>query len=245
MNLIKIFTYSVIILTTFPLISLAETSYLDSAMKANESIVTIRTYRQEIYKSPKASAAFDPRTGRMIIVQKGVKAELKKYGAGVIIHESGLIVTNLHTIRNARRAAIILYDGTTVGAKILSFMGEHDLALLKIEPPYPLKPIVIANSDQAQLGQHITNIGNSELLKQRISGGRISRIGTVSDEEGRTTVELIEVNIDLYKGDSGGPILNQEGELIGMVVAKYHKRHKSTLVIPSNKIKKLLLEFSN
>ncbi len=214
-----------------------EESLIQTVLDAKESFVTIKSVNTEIGPS-KASAAIDPRTRHLYVAQRAPAANFEKTGAGVIIDANGIIATNLHVIAFAKKTAVVLHDNTVVGAKIIRYVPEDDLALLKIDPPYPLKAIAIADSDQIQLGEEVINVGNSKLLTHTISGGRITRIGTTGDENNKH-VELIQVNMNLYKGDSGGPLLDKQGRLLGMIVAKYKSQDKATLAIPSNKIKKL------
>ena len=206
---------------------------------ANESIVTIRAMRKDI-GPVKKSSAFDPRTGRILIAKRAPTAQLEKTGAGVIIDSNGLIVTNLHIVTFADKVAVILHDNTVVGAKILRYLSEDDLALLKIDPPYPLKSILLADSDKVQLGDPVMNIGHSDILNKTISGGIVNRLGTIDDNDNKK-VEYIQVNMNLYKGDSGGPLLTPDGHLIGMIAAKYRSKNRATIAIPSNKIRELFL----
>ena len=224
---------------------LAQDSVIDTAIKARESIVTVKALKTDFYQSPKASAALDPATGRVILAHKLLSSHALRTGTGVIVSSSGLIVTNLHTIINANKLSVILHDQTSAGAQILHLLPQHDLALLKINPPFGLQPVAFADSDTVKLGDAVTNIGNSELLKETISGGIVTGLGTGYHkvEESRQTVELIEVNINLYSGDSGGPLLDKQGRLIGMIVAKLRNKDKASFAIPSNKIKILYSDF--
>ena len=224
---------------------LADNSLIDTVLQAEDSIVTVKSLRTEIMPSAHASAAVDPSLSRIVVARTMKTGQLEKTGAGVIISSDGLIVTNLHTILGAQKIAVILHDQTILRAKILHTMPEHDLALLKITTPSPLKPIEFVDSNTVQLGDEVINIGHSVLLRDTISGGVITGLGTSSpdDHPELKTVELIRVNINLYKGDSGGPLLDKQGRLIGMIEAKQISKDKTTFAIPSNKIKKLYLDF--
>ena len=223
----------------------AQDSVINTAIKARASIVTVKALKTNFYQSPKTSAALDPATGRMIVARNLLSSNVLRTGAGVIVSSSGLIVTNLHTVLNANKLSVILHDQTSVGAQILHLLPQHDLALLKIDPPFGLQPVTFADSDTVKLGDAVTNIGNSELLKETISGGVITGLGTGYNkiDGNQPTVELIEVNINLYKGDSGGPLLDKQGRLIGMIVAKLKNKDKAGFAIPSNKIKILYSDF--
>lgn len=225
--------------------SCAQGSLIETALEFRESIVTVNALlAPQGIASPKAQAAIDAKTGRIVVASKVKAAQVGKQGAGVIIHPSGLIVTNIHTLYNTQKIAVTLFNGRTFGASIVHMLPKHDLALIKINAPLPLKAIEFADSNQIHLGDEIINIGHSELLKETISGGRIIGIGTSHlTENGPETIEMIKINMNLYKGDSGGPVLDKQGRLVGMIVAKQLHADKVTYAIPSNKIKKLYLDF--
>lgn len=218
----------------------AQESIIDSLKGANISVVTVVARQTQVFKSPKAEAAIDARTGRILIARRGLAANMEQNGAGVIISRDGLIVTNYHVVHQAQQLGVILSDDNSYPVKILHLMPQHDLALLKVDAPHPLTPILLADSDKIALGEEVVNIGHSELLNRTISGGRINRLATNTLTH---EVEFIQVNMNMYKGDSGGPILDREGRLLGMVMGKFRNKDKATLAIPSNKIKKLYLDF--
>ncbi len=217
-------------------------SIINNVLQSRKAIVHIRSIKSSIHKSPSASAAINPKTGRLLIARNIKSANFIKVGAGVIIDPTGLIVTNLHTVKFANKVFVKLYNEVVMNAKVVHLMPQHDLALIKIIPPFSLTKVKFANSNWVKLGDEVIHIGTSELLKETISGGKVTHLGVSYTP--RKIVELIQVNINIYKGDSGGPLLNNRGQLIGMMVAKLRSRDKSSLAIPSNKIKKLYLDFT-
>ena len=221
-----------------------QTSLIASALESKKSLVHITALQFAIKKSPHTSAALDPRTGRIIIAQKVIAAQASKTGAGVIISCDGLIVTNLHTVKGAEKIAVHLFNSRLTSAKVLHILPKHDLALLKIDAGFPLTPIEFADSNHVKLRDEVIVIGNSKFLKETLSGGRVIGIGTshLIKNKNLKSIELIEINIDLHKGDSGGPLLDRQGRLIGMIAAELRAK-QSSFAIPSNKIKKLYLDF--
>ena len=217
-------------------------SMIEKIQEAEKSVVHIQAAGGSILKSPQARAAINPHTGQ-IIVARGIKtAEIKRSGTGVIINAEGMIVTNFHTIQYAQTILVTFFSGESIPAKIVHMIPQSDLALLKVDPPFPLRPIILADSNKVELGDDVVDIGGSRVLYHVLSGGRI--IGLAKNNLTQA-VEFIKVNIDLYKGDSGGPLLNRQGELVGMIMAEIKNKDKSTLAIPSNKIKILYLDFIN
>lgn len=225
--------------------TIAQTSIIDTAQKSIPSIVTVEAENVKLIKSPGTSAALDKKTGRLILLQN-IKTNIqKRAGAGVIIDPSGIIVTNLHTIINTDQIKVTLHDGAEKYAKVLKIIPQHDFALIKIIPPYPLQAIRFADSNQVKLKDNVINIGHSSLLNQTLSGGKVTGIGTSATEklQGNEDTDIIRVDIALYKGDSGGPLIDSEGQLIGLMAAKEIKGKYSSFAIPSNKIRKYYLEY--
>lgn len=210
----------------------AQNSIIIAAQEAMQSMVGLRAIRT-------SNDPAHPLTA--LNIKKEKIPTLEQYGAGVIISADGYIITNFHIVYLADTIKIKLPNGSVVSGTIKHLLPNEDLALIKIKPTKPLKPISFANSDTIQLGEDIINIGHSDYLKRTISGGKIISLGKSAIDA--SAIELIRVNIDLHKGDSGGPLLNNEGKLIGMVAAEFTDSPQSTLAIPSNKIKKLYQDF--
>lgn len=239
-NLIKIASFFSFILINQSLCLSQPSSLIDKAVQAARSIVHIEAVNIERAPFGKQSAVVNPSTGQILIARTVPIVKEVKKGAGVIISSSGLIVTNLHTIFGADKIAVHLPDGSTLSAKILHLAEDSDLALLKIDPVSALIPVEFADSNLIHLRDPVINIGSSNLLKETISGGIINSLGINSLTK---EVELIKVNINIYKGDSGGPLLNNQGQLIGMMMGKFRNKDRASVAIPSNKIKKLYLDY--
>ncbi len=231
------------IIFTFQYSYCYDNSAIDTILKSNKSIVGITALRTEVRKSPKASAAIIPAAGRILIGRKIRTAYAAKQGAGVIVSNDGLIVTNFHTIRMTSIIKVKLPDHRVVNARIIHIMPKNDLALIKVSSSLQLTPIKFANSDTVHIGERVFNIGHSALLNHTISEGRVTGIAIAPSTGIKKSVELIKVNINIYKGDSGGPLLNEQGLLIGMMAAKIKNHYHASLAIPSNKIKKLFMDF--
>lgn len=165
-------------------------------------------------------------------------ASFERNGAGVIIDPAGLVVTNTHTILNAPHIFVILNDGTKAKADVAFISSTGDFSFLKISPVRPLKAIEWAESSQAQLGQEIVAIGNSDYVRKSILGGKIMHL-IQSQSTGR--VELLGVDLNLYKGDSGGPILDVQGRLLGLVMGEEKSQEHSSVAIASDTIREQYL----
>lgn len=223
----------------------AQPSLLNQIIQSQTAIVSIKAENRQSFRTDKKSIALDAKTGRLVALQNIATNAYQRYGAGVIVHPSGVIVTNAHTINKADFITVVLHDNTQVPAKVVSFVNNLDFGLLKITPPYPLAAIAIADSDQIKLGEEVITVGNSEFLKQTVSGGKITGIGTnhAARQRGQTRTDLIQTTINLYHGDSGGPLFDRQGRLLGLMTAKETSADHSSFAIPSNKIGKYLIEY--
>ncbi len=155
-------------------------------------------------------------------------------GSGVVIDSSGIIVTNTHTIINAPYIWVILADGTKYQADVIGVNMDYDFSLLKINPPSPLIAIQLADSNSAHIDDEIIAIGSSELNQSSMLSGKITSI-----VQNKTTgnTEFVEVRLNLYKGDSGGPVFDRNGRLLGIVMAKHKMAEDKGVIIASNKIR--------
>ena len=120
------------------------------------------------------------------------------------------------------------------------YVDESDFSLLKINSPQRLKAIAWADSSQAQLGQRVIAIGSSDYNYQSILNGEIT---SLIESRSTGSIELLELNLELYKGDSGGPILDQDGCLLGLVMANRKTEDRKSYAIASNKIRQEYLKY--
>ena len=228
----------------FPLSLSGQPSIIETIQGVLPSLVEVTAENFGAVSSPQTTAAIDKNTGRLFVLRPVKTAYWKKSGAGVIIDASGLIVTNFHTIAKANRISVTLHNNTNLSAKIVRMFPQEDFVLLKIESPIPFIPIPFADSNTIRLGEKIFTIGHSHLLDQTISEGKIIGIGTSqSKNPNNTDADIIQVNLNIYRGDSGGPLLDHRGALIGLMVAAQIQKDRSSFAIASNKIKKRYLEY--
>jgi len=153
-------------------------------------------------------------------------------GSGVIIDSDGLIVTNTHIIANAPHIFVGLSDGTILEAKAVH-SSDADFSFIKIDPPYPLQAIRWADSSLVGVRTPIIALNNADDGQQHILGGEIiNLINGISSNN----VEVFELNLDLIHGDSGGPLLDSQGDLLGLIMGKRMNEDNKSYAIASNKI---------
>ncbi|MGN6135871.1 MAG: S1C family serine protease [Aureliella sp.] len=142
-------------------------------------------------------------------------------GSGSVIDDQGHILTNHHVIEGAREVTVSLHNGTSYPAVLIGQDAETDIAVLKIDAPAKdLQPLAWGDSSNLRVGQRIYAIGNPFGLERTMSTGIISSLNRQIPAGGhRTMRSLIQLDISLNQGNSGGPLLNTRGELIGMNTA--------------------------
>jgi serine protease Do len=138
-------------------------------------------------------------------------------GSGFIIDPSGLIVTNNHVIADADEVNVILNDGTTMKATIVGRDTKTDLALLKVNSDKPLKAVKFGDSDKLRLGEWVIAIGNPFSLGGTVTAGIVSARNR--DINSGPYDNYIQTDAAINRGNSGGPLFNLNGEVIGVNTA--------------------------
>jgi serine protease Do len=140
-------------------------------------------------------------------------------GSGFIIDAAGLIVTNNHVIAEADEVDVILNDGSTLKAQIVGRDTKTDLALLKVSTDKPLKAVKFGDSDKLRLGEWVVAIGNPFSLGGTVTAGIVSARNR--DIESGPYDNYIQTDAAINRGNSGGPLFNLNGEVIGVNTAIY------------------------
>jgi S1-C subfamily serine protease len=136
-------------------------------------------------------------------------------GSGFVLTKDGLILTNNHVIGNAQRLEVMLSDKHKYKAKVLARDPNHDLALIKIDAP-SLTPVTLSDSRGLVVGQRVYAIGNPFGLNGTMTRGIISAIRSVRSPNGAPIEDAIQTDAAVNPGNSGGPLLNSRGEVIGI-----------------------------
>jgi S1-C subfamily serine protease len=142
-------------------------------------------------------------------------------GSGAIIDTQGHIVTNYHVIRDAELLEVTLPNKTKHKAKVVGTDPNNDLAVIQIDVPRGgLTPIPMGTSKGLQVGQKVLAIGNPFGLDRTMTTGIISALGrSIQSENGRIIDDIIQTDASINHGNSGGPLLNNQGQIIGINAA--------------------------
>lgn len=166
-------------------------------------------------------------------------------GSGSIISADGYVLTNHHVINGASVVRITLYDGTPFLAKIIGVDPDKDLAVLKIDPgTRKLATIKLGDSSNIEVGRRVFAIGNPFGLDLTMTSGIISSVGrTMKSQSGRMIKGVLQTDASINPGNSGGPLLDTQGNMIGVTTAIFSKVGQSSgiaFAIPINVVKKVV-----
>jgi S1-C subfamily serine protease len=168
-------------------------------------------------------------------------------GSGFILNKDGLILTNNHVIDNAQRVEVMLSDKHKYKATVMGVDKNHDLALLKIDAPN-LVPAVLSESEGLVVGQRVYAIGNPFGLQGTMTRGIISSIRSIRGPNNNPIEDAIQTDAAVNPGNSGGPLLNSRGEVIGIttLIANNGADQSSGIgfAIPVNTAKAVIADFA-
>ena len=201
------------------------TDFRVAAKKVTQSVVSVDRY-QAVQRN-----FFDDST---VVRETGT-------GSGVIISDTGLIVTNNHVVEQAERVKIRLSDKRTFDAKVLGTDPRSDLAVLKIEAPN-LKPVELGQSGDLEVGQWVMAVGNPLGFDNTVSVGVVSSLKRNLPVGEQGMVDAIQTDAAINPGNSGGALCDQQGRLVGINSAIASSTGQSVgigFAIPIDRVKKI------
>jgi S1-C subfamily serine protease len=160
-------------------------------------------------------------------------------GTGFIVHDEGYLVTNAHVLAGSRFAKVITSEGDTKNAALIGFHNDLDIALLKIPGSY--EEVNFANSNTVQVGEKVIAIGNPLGLQFSVSEGIVSGVHRIGSNG---IAAYIQTDAALNPGNSGGPLINTKGEVIGVNNFKIGDSENLGFALESNYIVDTVNEIS-
>lgn len=166
-------------------------------------------------------------------------------GSGFIVDAKGYIVTNAHVVANRSKETVttLFNDGSQKQGKVLWEDANLDLAVIKVDTDKALTPVDLGNSDKIQIGEPAVAIGNplGLDLQRSVTMGIISGLNrTVGSDQGSYIDGLIQTDASINAGNSGGPLFNSKGEVIGINTAKISSAEGLGFSIPINTLKPIV-----
>ena len=214
------------------------TPVVDVFEKCRDAVVNINTRKTVRVRSLRRPSIFDeifetrPRTRTRRITS---------IGSGIVVHESGYIVTNAHVVSQAIDVRVTFADDRTLSAEIVAVDSEHDLAVLKVSSRRDLAYLKLGRSDDIMIGETVIAIGNPLGLQHSVTAGIISALDReLSFSQNVSYRGLIQTDASINPGNSGGPLLNVNAELIGINTAIRGDAQNIGFAIPVDRLWSLL-----
>ncbi len=155
----------------------------------------------------------------------GMESTMAVSGTGFVISEDGYILTNYHVIElaveNGYEVNVMFKDGTEYTAEIIGYYEANDIAVIKIDAT-GLTPVTLGDSDTMEVGERVYCVGNPlGELDFSFTSGYLSALDRLIATDNYTTINMFQMDAAVNSGNSGGPVYNSRGEVIGVVTAKY------------------------
>ena len=179
----------------------------------------------------------------------GKSSDSYSWGSGIVVSSDGYILTNTHVIDEGERATVQLYDGTTFDAKLVAADSQSDVAILKIEKT-GLTPAVFASSKNIRTGDAVCAIGNplSPDYSLTMTSGIISATSREISYNG-AVMKLLQTDTSINEGNSGGPLFNDRGQVIGItnmkIVSSFSNIEGIGFAIPSDTLQSIVAALMN
>ena len=201
----------------------------DTFRQVGQAVVTVRTEQKEVAPPP----------------QEGM-VSLFGLGSGVLISSDGKVLTAAHEVQAADRITVEFPDGQLVPARVVGSAISADVALLQLERvPANVVAARLGDSDKAEVGDEIFVVGAPYGLSHTLTVGHISGRHAPNDRLGNMAAEYLQTDAAINQGNSGGPLFNMEGEVIGIVISIVSKSGGSEglgFAVTSKTARQLLLE---
>jgi serine protease Do len=220
--------------------------------KASPAVVGINVteVREYVYQNPWSQFFGNDPFFRQYFGNRKYQQEIKELGSGFIISPDGYILTNDHVAGNAKEITITMTNGKSFAAKLVGTDLVSDISLLKIEGEgFPFIPL--GNSDDVIIGEWVIALGNPFGLfdisdKPTVTVGVVSATGmNLRSEEGRYYRGMIQTDASINQGNSGGPLVNTAGEVIGVNAVIFTPNQGSVglgFAIPINRVKSVITD---
>ncbi len=190
-----------------------------SSERMTPIVLAVRKARVSVVSIKGQKTITEPESGRTADATETPR-QVNGMGTGTIIDERGYILTNYHVVSDVRKIEVTLDDGRGLVADLVAYDAAADLAVIKVPASKPLTTIRLGTSSDLMVGESVIALGNAYGYEQTVTRGVISALGRdVQVSETQSYDRLIQTDASINPGNSGGPLLNIDGEMIGVNVA--------------------------
>jgi putative serine protease PepD len=190
-----------------------------TASNASQSVTSAGT-RQTVASTALSATQIYKQSSAGVVAIKAVTSDGEDEGTGIVLNDKGLILTNDHVVAGATSLSVAAHGSSsdTASATLVGEEANEDLALIKVDPSsLSLKPLSLASTKNVQVGDSVYAIGNPYGLEETLTRGIVSALNrTISAPDGSKITGAIQTDAALNPGNSGGPLLNDEGQVIGV-----------------------------
>lgn len=210
---------------------------LAAALVTQEEVNSVRVYKQMAKSTVLVASAY-------VSSHHITQASGKGLGSGILIDETGAIVTNAHVVAGAAKITVTLHDGTRLPAELIGSDFQTDVALLQVTLPKGQHvPAPLGDSDKLEIGQKVVAIGHPFGLGYAFSTGIVSGFGKLFETKQEVFQErVIQTTTPFNPGNSGGPLVDSEDRVVGINSAILLGAQNIGFAIPINTVKSILAE---
>jgi serine protease Do len=222
----------------------------DTARRRNEVVEVVQKVSPAVVFIGTESEDESPFRGRRSMMEEffGVPPQRQQrqqgLGSGVLVDPNGIIITNDHVIRGASAIHVVLADGRELEAEVIGSDANNDLAVLKVSSKQPLPAAKLGTSSDLMIGETVIAIGSPFGLSKTVTSGVVSATGRTFKADGRTYNDFIQTDAAINPGNSGGPLLNVDGDVIGINTAIFASAQGIGFAIPADKVRRIMDELT-
>ena len=224
-------------------------AHADAARRRNEVVEVVQKVSPAVVFIGTEQEVESPFRGRRSVVEEffGAPPQSQRtqgLGSGVIVDPSGVIITNDHVIRGASAIHVVLADGRELEAEVIGSDANNDVAVLKVGAKQPLPAAKLGTSEDLMIGETVVAIGSPFGLSKTVTSGVVSATGRTFKADGRTYNDFIQTDAAINPGNSGGPLLNVDGDVIGINTAIFASAQGIGFAIPADKVRRIVGELT-
>jgi putative serine protease PepD len=206
--------------TAIVLINSGSSSAKSATTTASSRSVSPTGTRQTVASTALSATQIYKQSSAGVVAIKAITSDGEDEGTGIVLNDKGLILTNDHVVAGASSLSVAAHGSSsdTASATLVGEEANEDLALIKVDPSgLGLKPLSLASTKNVQVGDWVYAIGSPYGLEETLTRGIVSALNrTISAPDGAKISGAIQTDAALNPGNSGGPLLNDEGDVIGV-----------------------------